>query len=126
MELFVAAMAKKMVLSPAGVQFPQPPGGSWARGRRQSRLCIRTPAAACGWARWRRPPPAVCRRCFTRFPTAMPAGGCHPQHPADPPVSRGVFTAALDAALVCLPPGPDGQPTMPARAGICPGVSGKP
>lgn len=64
-ELFVRGN-KKMVLSPAGVQFL-----SYARRilsswrKRQSRLCIRQPqAAVCVWARWRRPPPAGCRRCL--------------------------------------------------------------
>lgn len=47
------------------------------------------------------------------LPTAVPAGGYHPHHPTDPPVNRGVLTAALDAALVCLPPGPMGNRPVP-------------
>jgi DNA-binding transcriptional LysR family regulator len=36
-------------------------------------------------------------------------------HPADPPVNRGVVNAALDAALVCLPPGPMvNRPVLPS------------
>ena len=50
-ELFVRGN-KKMVLSPAGVQFL-----SYARR-------ILSLAEVCVWARWRRPPPAGCRRCL--------------------------------------------------------------
>ncbi len=54
------------------------------------------------------------------LPTAVPAGGYHPHHPTNQPVNRGVLTAALDAALVCLPPGADGQPACPDELAFTP------
>ncbi len=63
-ELFVRGN-KKMVLSPAGVQFL-----SYARRilslaeEAKQALHPTTRAAVCVWARWRRPPPAGCRRCL--------------------------------------------------------------
>ncbi|CDL59636.1 transcriptional regulator, LysR family [Klebsiella pneumoniae] len=35
-------------------------------------------------------------------------------------LTEGVLTAALDAALVCLPPGADGQPACPAELAFTP------
>ncbi|MCP6576792.1 LysR substrate-binding domain-containing protein, partial [Klebsiella pneumoniae] len=35
-------------------------------------------------------------------------------------LTEGVLTAALDAALVCLPPGTDGQPACPPGLGSVP------
>lgn len=63
-ELFVRGN-KKMVLSPAGVQFL-----SYARRilslaeEAKQALHPTTQAAVCVWARWRRPPPAGCRCCL--------------------------------------------------------------
>lgn len=87
-ELFVRGN-KKMVLSPAGVQFlsyarrilslaeeakqalhPTTPGGSLRLGAMEATAAS---AAAAAYP----------------LPTAVPAGGYHPHHPTDPPVNRG-------------------------------------
>lgn len=83
-ELFVRGN-KKMVLSPAGVQFlsyarrilslaeeakqalhPTTPGGSLRLGAMEATAAAAYP-----------------------LPTAVPTGGYHPHHPTDPPVNRG-------------------------------------
>ena len=109
-----SAATKKMVLSPAGVQFLSyarrilSPAEEGKAGSASDHT-RRQPAAGRDGGDRRQPSAAAAYP----LPTAMPAGGCHPQHPADPPVNRGGITAALDAALVCLPPGTDGQPACP-------------
>ncbi|MDU3920008.1 MAG: LysR family transcriptional regulator [Klebsiella pneumoniae] len=100
-ELFVRGN-KKMVLSPAGVQFlsyarrilslaeeakqalhPTTPGGSLRLGAMEATAASRLP-------------------------------------PLLRQLTEGVLTAALDAALVCLPPGADGQPACPAELAFTP------
>ncbi|WP_218811076.1 LysR substrate-binding domain-containing protein, partial [Klebsiella quasipneumoniae] len=112
-ELFVRGN-KKMVLSPAGVQFlsyarrilslaeeakqalhPTTPGGSLRLGAMEATAASRLPPLL---TRFQQQCPQVDVTLSTR-PTRQ--------------LAEGVFTAALDAALVCLPPGPDGQPTCP-------------
>ncbi len=102
-ELFVRGN-KKMVLSPAGVQFLSYARRILSLAEEAKRLCIRQPRRLiCVWARWRRPPPAGCRRCLPAS-TAVLTGGYRPRTQPTRQLT-GVLTAAHDAALVCLPPG---------------------
>ena len=118
-ELFVRGN-KKMVLSPAGVQFlsyarrilslaeeakqalhPTTPGGSLRLGAMEATAASRLPPL---------------------LTTTVPAGGYHPYHPTDPPVNRGSVNrrprcrAGLPAAWGRWSTG------LSRRAGMHPGV----
>ncbi len=111
-ELFVRGN-KKMVLSPAGVQFLSYARRILSGGRGKAGSASDNPRRQSASGRDggdRRQPAAA---AAYPLPTAVPTGGYHPHHPTDPPVNRGVLTAALDAALVCLPPGPMGNLPVP-------------
>ena len=119
-ELFVRGN-KKMVLSPAGVQFlsyarrilslaeeakqalhPTTPGGSLRLGAMEATAASRLPPLL---TRFQQRCPQVDITLITQ-PTRQ--------------LTEGVLTAALDAALVCLPPGADGQPACPAELASIP------
>lgn len=119
-ELFVRGN-KKMVLSPAGVQFlsyarrilslaeeakqalhPTTPGGSLRLGAMEATAASRLPPLL---TRFQQQCPQVDITLITQ-PTRQ--------------LTEGVLTAALDAALVCLPPGADGQPACPAELAFTP------
>ena len=120
-ELFVRGN-KKMVLSPAGVQFlsyarrilslaeeakqalhPTTPGGSLRLGAMEATAASRLPPLL---TRFQQQCPQVDITLITQ-PTRQ--------------LTEGALTAALDAALVCLPPGADGQPACPAELALTPG-----
>ncbi len=119
-ELFVRGN-KKMVLSPAGVQFlsyarrilslaeeakqalhPTTPGGSLRLGAMEATAASRLPPLL---TRFQQQCPQVDITLITQ-PTRQ--------------LTEGVLTAALDAALVCLPPGADGQPACPDELAFTP------
>ena len=119
-ELFVRGN-KKMVLSPAGVQFlsyarrilslaeeakqalhPTTPGGSLRLGAMEATAASRLPPLL---TRFQQQCPQVDITLITQ-PTSQ--------------LTEGVLTAALDAALVCLPPGADGQPASPDELAFTP------
>lgn len=125
-ELFVRGN-KKMVLSPAGVQFlsyarrilslaeeakqalhPTTPGGSLRLGAMEATAASRLPPLL---TRFQQQCPQVDVTLSTRPTRQLAEGGIH---------RRPRCRAGLPAARA-------GWPTdMPARAGICPGVSGNP
>ncbi len=115
------AATKKMVLSPAGVQFlsyarrilslaeeakqalhPTTPGGSLRLGAMEATAASRLPPLL---TRFQQQCPQVDITLITQ-PTRQ--------------LTQGVLTAALDAALVCLPPGADGQPACPDELAFTP------